>query len=192
MPNLLSASEPDIPWIYVAMMVIYFVAWLFNKIKGARSGEEENEQPERKRTLAEVQENRKRHLQRQAERETSEGDASQALRQLFESIATGEVAEESFLPEAEPEAPVLQAPPVKKATTPPPLAPTFNKTVTKVKLSAAEQKALTDLKSRENSPYQIRKKARSHSLKLMTRGRGLKQAVVLKEILDQPRALHPY
>ncbi len=169
------------------MMVIYFIAWLFNKIKGARSGENENEQPERKRTLAEVQENRRRHLQRQSERDGSAGDASQTLRQLFESINAGDDAlEESFLPE--PDAVIAQAPakaqPAEKAATPPPLKP---------RLTAAEKQALKKLKRSAASPLTKSKRhALSHSLKSMTRGRGLRQAVVLKEILDQPRSLRPF
>ncbi len=175
-------------WLYAAMMVIYFIAWVLKKIKTRSEGKNEEEaKPDR--TLAEVKENRKRHLQRQAARESASDEASQALRQLFESVG-GESVKESFLPEAEPAS--AKPPPLTKARTPPPFVPAAKKAVSAPGLTPAEQKALADLKSRQNSPYQIRKKTRSHSLAPMTRGKGLRQAVVLKEILDQPRALRPY
>lgn len=178
-------------WFYAAAIAIYFISWIFKKIKGSTEGEEED-QPSR--TLAEVQENRKRHLQRQAEREAGSDDASEALRKLFESI--GGVAEteketESFLPE--PDAVQTSPPPLRSApSSPPPLTTTSRQTVSVPQLSTEEKAALANLKSRESSSTRKNKKRRSNSLRSMTRGRGLRQAVVLKEILDQPRSLRPY
>lgn len=183
-------------WFYAAAIAIYFISWLFKKIKGSTEGEEDEEPPQR--TLAEVQENRKRHLQRQAQREAGSDDASEALRKLFESI--GGVAEEeaeSFLPEPDPKPvqtspPPLQRSPTRIANSPPPLTTPSRQTVSVPQLSAEEKKALANLKSRETSSTQKRGERRSNSLRSMTRGRGLRQAVVLKEILDQPRSLRPY
>lgn len=177
-------NDDDIPWMLVAMIVIYFVSWVFKKIKG--EGEDEDESRP-KRTLEEVQQNRKRHLARQAQRETADHPA-ETLRQLFESI-TEEKAEEpaeSFLPEAELAAPDI--PTLRQTRTPPPLTPPPSAP----QLSSAEKEALKKIQSKASRTAVTRKKNHLRSLRAMTRGKGLRQAVVLKEILDQPRALSPY
>ena len=173
------------------MIAIYFVAWVLKKIKGEE--EEEVEKPSR--TQEEVQENRRRHLDRQAERESRADVTSEALRQMFESIS-GESSEtkEAFLPESEASPP--KPPPLKKSSgppslTPPPLSP--SDPVPETKLTLVEQAALEELNRGGNSPYRSQKSRRIKSLRAMTRGsRGLRQAVVFKEILDKPRALRPY
>lgn len=198
-------KDIDIPWMLVAMIVIYFVSWVFNKIKGGGE-EEDNDQP--KRTLAEVQANRKRHLERQAQRESksngTDADPASALRQLFESITEeNESPRESFLPEADPVVSAPAPPPLRqsqRAQTPPPLthpprstSTSFqSKTPSAPDLSPAEKKALKKIQGGAYSISKARKKHSSRSLRSMIRGRGLRQAVVLKEILDQPRAMKPY
>jgi len=178
-------------WLYAAMMGIYFVAWLLKRIKRATSGEETDEEPEPSRTLAEVQENRKNHLERQAQRKAKADDPSEALRKLFESIS-GEVKkpDESFLPEEESAAP--KPPPLKNSQKPPPLNTARPKIDPRSRLSSEEKKALADLKSQKADLAKPRKKQRAHSLRSMIRGSGLRQSVVLKEILDQPRAMKPF
>ncbi len=175
------------------MMAIYFIAWVLKRIKRATSGEEENEEPERGRTLAEVQENRKRHLERQVQRKANAEDPSEALRQLFESISgETEQAAESFLPEPDPSP---KPPPLKKTqATPPPLSRSSQQKTKPAtpSLSPAEQKALARIKSQKTSHSKVTKTRSSRSLRSMIRGSGLRQSVVLKEILDQPRALRPY
>ncbi len=182
--------EDDRIWIYAAMIVIYFIAWVLKRIKGLAGGAEEEDPAEKKRTMAEVLENREGHLKRQAEKQAKTDDPSQILRRLFESITDGpeaSVESESFLPEPEPASP--KPPPLKK--TPPPLPKAGGKTQSAAEsLSPAEKKALANLHSRGHSPR--RKKHRPLSIRAMTRGRGLRQAVVLKEILDPPRSLRPY
>lgn len=174
------------------MIVIYFIAWVLKRIKGlGRSDQGEEPTPE-KRTMEEVLENRKRHLERQAGKPSKSNDPAEVLRRLFESIADETKHQgqgESFLPDPEPTSPT--PPPLKK--TPPPLSKERAKPRTVAeRLSLAEQKALAQLNSKEPQQIRIRSKYRPHSLRSMTRGRGLQQAVVLKEILDQPRALRPY
>lgn len=184
--------DDDRVWIYAAMIVIYFIAWVLKRIKGLRQSNQEEEPTPEKRTMAEVLENRKRHLERQAEKQTKSKDPSEVLRRLFETIAdetTNQGQSESFLPEPEPASP--NPPPLKKG--PPPLSKEKEKTKTVAeRLSLEEQQALAELNSKEHQQIRKRSKYRRHSLRSMTRGRGLRQAVVLKEILDQPRALRPY
>lgn len=184
--------ETEIPWVYVAMIVIYFIAWVLKQIKNLTGGNQEEPEEELPpaRTLAEVEENRERHLKRQAKAQSESEDPSEALRKLFESI-TGEVEEpeESFLPDPEPVS--KQPPPLKKSKIPPPLEPLAKKSDSET-LSPAEQKALKKLETDSSLGILTQKKRKSYDLHSMIRGSGLRQAVVLKEILDEPRALRPY
>lgn len=187
MSPILSANSPNIPWVYVAMIVIYFVAWLLKKIKG--DSEQEDEKNTRlKRSLAEVQANRKRHLQRQAARDASTDDTSQTLRELFDSI-NGDSPPETFLPEADPK-PTAKVVATEKFAEPLPLPKT------QASLTPAEKRALANLKSEASAPIinqrSRRQKRTLASLRSMTRGQGLRQAVILKEILDSPRSMRPY
>jgi hypothetical protein len=188
----LVAMDDDRVWMYAAMIVIYFIAWVLKRIKGLKQSNQEEEPTPEKRTMAEVLENRKRHLERQAGKQTKSNDPSEVLRRLFESIADGTKSQgqgESFLPESEPTSP--NPPPLKKG--PPPLSKEKAKPRTvAARLSLVEQKALAELNSKEPQQIRIRSKYHPQSLRSMTRGRGLRQAMVLKEILDQPRALRPY
>ncbi|MCF6314322.1 MAG: hypothetical protein L3J39_17875 [Verrucomicrobiales bacterium] len=188
MTPILSANSPDIPWVYIAMMVIYFVAWLLKKIKGDPEQEDgKNARP--KRSLAEVQANRKKHLQRQAAREEVAEGSSQTLRELFESI-NGTNLTESFLPEAEVETETAEPVVEERFAEPPPLPKS------QVSLTPAEERALAKIKSKASTPIATRRPRRPKktlsSLRSMTRGPGLRQAVILKEILDSPRSMRPY
>jgi hypothetical protein len=182
--------DDDRVWIYAAMIVIYFIAWVFKRIKGLVGGDKEEDPTQKKRTLAEVLENRERHLERETGEPTQSNDPSEVLRRLFESVAAetkNQGQGEPFLPEQEPAS--TQPPPLKK--NPPPLSPAKAKSKSVAeRLSPTEQRALAKLKSK--TPQHTQPLRKSHSLRSMTRGRGLRQAVVLKEILDQPRALRPY
>lgn len=184
--------DDDRVWIYAAMIVIYFIAWVLKRIKGLAGGDKEEDPSPKKRSMAEVLENRERHLERQAGEPAKSNDPSEVLRRLFESIADetkNQGQSESFLPEPQPASP--KPPPLEK--TPPPLSREKAKPRTVAeRLSPVEQKALARLNSKEQQHARIQSKYRPHSLRSMTRGRGLRQAVVLKEILDQPRALRPY
>jgi len=180
-PNLILA-ETEVPWYIVALIFIAFIRWIIEQIRG-RGGDNyvEEEQAEQD----EYHERSQRH-------EGSGSEPASDLRKFLESLA-GEEPE----PEPEPERQRPTPPPVPQ-TQPPPVpveaaSPYKQKTIERPNLTSEEKAALERIKERQGMASRRERRKQSGggvSLRSMLRNKAnLRQAYILKEILDKPIAL---
>ncbi len=199
-------NNDNIPWQYVALIIIAFITWLFNRIQEATA--ERRRLKELKRRRGEQQAAPAHAAPSQTRRSPSrpaeqpEDSAEDILHDLFEALG-GKPRTPPPLPrEQEPEhrerprarsaMPTASASPSRRQPEPPQPVKAPEE-----RLSAAERAALDRLKQGATPmsgdfvpPKTGRQGGSAQELRRLLRSRGgLRQAVVLKEILDTPLAL---
>lgn len=195
-------NNDNIPWQYVALIIIAFITWLFNRIQEAtaerrRIKELKRRREEQQATPAHGAADRPIHSpSRPAEPEDS---AEDILHDLFEALG-GKPRTPPPLPrQEEPERPRARSarPSVSASDSRRQSEPPKPVKAPEERLSAAERAALDRVKQgatpvtsdlvavksrrRQGSTQEFRQLLRSQG--------GLRQAVVMKEILDPPLAL---
>lgn len=191
--------DGDIPWHYVALVVIAFISWLFNRIQEAtaerrrlhelrrRREEQKNApQPTRRETSSSpppIPQGR-----RPATRHEPEEKAEEILRDLFEALggppqeAPEPVRPRPEQPRERPKPPPITRKPVEETPQHP----------TEPVLSAAEKAALERVKTGRAGVSGVRRRtadSQANFRRLLRSSGGLRQAVIVKEILDAPLAL---
>lgn len=186
--------DGEFPWIYVAMMVVAFISWVFNRIQEATAARKRNKETQRRRTESPIPERRAsagppplpRDRDIDSEPTVEAPVVGERLRELMEALGapppqTAPEPIERTLPERAP-----------KKTPEPAAKPSQPKAPI---LSAQERAALDRVKKREADPaYDTRKQddtgvAVAEIRKLVSSPGGLRKAVILREILDPPLAL---
>jgi len=178
----------DIPWIYVAMIFIAFISWLRGRIQDASAARRER-MAERK-----AQEHARRATEPEyespytAKSRTPEPESPQTFTDIIREI-------ERQISEPEGPEPVREVEPAPspQAGGPPPLPssqPTYQSAaelpvpVTPSPLLAKRKKKRTSRKKTELSKELT-------LISALSSGNQLRTALVLKEVLDKPRALQP-
>ncbi len=178
----------DVPWLYVAMIAIAFISWIFNRIQEATAERQRARELKRQRESArqEPASPPQRGPDAPPPLPTPREEPEDLLKDLFEALGGRPVAPvPSKRQERPPEKPVARKPP--KAA----------KSSERVSLSAAERAALERVQAREAArltpdtvPTVIRRGRSGKQLRqLLGSQSGLRQAVVLKEVLDSPVSL---
>lgn len=171
----------DIPWLYVAMIFIAFLSWVHNRIQEAkeyrRAQKIEKEKTARARRTTAPPEFESPYRPSRPAQNGEESSAPTTFREVFEDL------QREF---AEPEA-ALEEPSPSRIPVPPllPAEPIY------------EQPVLPDGPVIIAPPLQGKKRLRSsrntgtHLIRTLCHGGDLKTALILKEVLDKPRALRP-
>lgn len=176
----------DIPWIYVAMIFIAFISWLRGRIQDAaavrrqRAADRKAKSRSRRTTEPEYE------SPYSAKNRTSEPEAPQTFTRILKEI-------ESQINETEepPPQPQPRVEPQQGSAAPPPLPssePSYQPTEIPVPVTPS-------------APVQRRKRARKFRVPnnsqvdsltaSLSHGSKLRTALILKEVLDKPRALQP-
>ena len=164
-------ADVDFPWVIVAMIFIMFFRWLTDRL-GKRFGESgEDEDFTRFETEQEVRETTGRASPPPPPVQGSDAPAQQ-LKRFLETIAEGI--------EVQPQAPAPQAPSPAPARTTPPPAP-------RTEPSDAQRRAAHHYQEVMAARRRHRPPTTGHPLHLNPQ--TLRQAIILKEVLDAPRAL---
>ncbi len=165
---------------YGALLVIFFIAWVLRRIQEwfrskINSGGEARQDPGD--WLPDSQQ---------------PNDVEDEFRKLFEALGTDVVR---------PPKPVERELPPERPKPPPPRKPAVTASAKPPALSASEQRALDAIKAGEVRPYRrpSEKRRSLHGVSMSNIGlrallqsnNGLRNAVLLKEVLDEPRALRP-
>ena len=194
--------EGDIPWHYVALVVIAFISWLFNRIQEAtaerrrlhelkRRREEQKHAPQPTRPEPSSSSSPPPIPQgrRPATRHEPEEKAEEILRDLFEALGgPPQEAPEPVRPRHEPPPERPKPPPITRK----PAGESSPQRPAEPLLSEAEKAALERVKTgRSGIPGSRRRTADSQAnfRRLLRSSGGLRQAVIVKEILDAPLAL---
>lgn len=186
--TIIGETGVDIPWFWVAVGVILFLRWVWTQLT-TRKPPPQVEEFEEFEEVVEEPRGQRRDLEQKPSRgatsapappplptqPTAQQDPGEELRRFLETLAGG--------PPRAPKPP----PPPKKAA---PALPV--QTVVKAPVLTAEEKAaLERLKQRQARPRRRREPASAPgSLRGMLHDRkSLQNAILLKEILDKPRAM---
>lgn len=171
----------DIPWLYVAMIFIAFLSWVHNRIQESkehrRTRKIEKERAARARRTTAPPEFESPYRPSSPPQKGEESSAPKTFREVFEDL------QREF---TEPEA-ALEEPSPSRIPVPPPLPaePIY------------EQPVLPDGPVRIAPPLQGKKRRRgsrntgTHLIRTLRHGGKLKTALILKEVIDKPRALRP-
>ncbi|MDF2375523.1 MAG: hypothetical protein P1U81_04735 [Verrucomicrobiales bacterium] len=170
----------DIPWLYVAMIFIAFVSWIHNRIQEAkeyrRARKIEKEKAARARRATEPAGFESPYRTERVPESAEEVATPKSFREVFQEL------ERQF---SEPDSPPGSPP--ERAPTPPPLPETDNSFQLPV--------AAIPVKVAPPVPATTRKRSNrntgGHLVKTLRNGGNLKTALILKEILDKPKALNP-
>ena len=181
--------------LYAAMIVIAFISWVFNKIQEATAARQRQK---------EIEEYRRHHGRdpepfdddedeweafEEPEQSREPTAAEDAMRKLVEALGGNVI-------EPPPPPPSQEVP--EPAPKPPPLVTQSEVEPAATRLSAQEKAALERVRQREHA---IRKKRRRHAsgtladlsaADLVRDPDGIRKAVILREILDKPRAERPW
>lgn len=174
----------DIPWLYVAMIFIAFLSWVHNRIQEAKEHRRaraiEKEKAARARRTTAPPEFESPYRPPSPSRPSPESGGASApktFREVFE-----ELQREFTEPELE-----IEEPPPSRLPVPPPLPaePVYEQPVVPVgpiKI-APPLPGAKRLRSSRNTG--------THLIRTLRHGGNLKTALILKEVLDKPRALRP-
>lgn len=182
----------EFPWIYVAMVVIAFISWVFNRIQEA-TAERQRSQELKRRRQEDAQAPRRATssapppLPRERREEPPVPQVGERLQELMEALGAGPPKTSSQPPPQAPESAPRTSP---SKTTPP-------ATVEEPTLSADEREALARLQESARTGYEIPVARNRHAKRLaaddvrqsLRTPSGLKKAVLLKEVLDTPVGL---
>ena len=177
----------EFPWIYAAMIVIAFVSWVFNRIQEATAGKQRAEE------LRQRKEDGDFDLEEEDFFEEVESQPVNAppksgedtMRKLMEALG-GTVVQAPQAPSREP---------VPQRQTAPPPVPVKS---SQARMTAEERAALDRLKKRGGAKPEVTrsrletKGARSTIADLVRDPKGIRDAVVLREVLDRPRSERPW
>lgn len=170
----------DVPWLYVAMIFIAFVSWVVQRVREASEARRERiaerKAAERARRTTQAPEYESPY--RSGRTAEPEPEPPRTFREVFQELERQMAGHE---PEPEPTRVPPPLPPQPETTTaPPPRVPSVLPRV-----SAAPPRP------RKRKPRSAaRKRETANALGSVLRDRGsLRTALVLKEVLDRPRAL---
>ncbi|MCB1088698.1 MAG: hypothetical protein KDM63_16790 [Verrucomicrobiae bacterium] len=174
----------NFPWTWAAMLVIAFLSWVFNKIQEATAERRRAEELRRRKGQPErsgppsVPPSPPRQS---APQPSGQDNRESPLRDLIDALGG-------------PPQPVRTPPPLKRESTPPAPQKTTPRPAepAKPKLTKAEQEALARLQSGAAGKRKTRKNAVENAAAWRQRLRsaeGLRQAIILKELLDKPVSL---
>lgn len=174
----------DIPWIYVAMIFIAFISWLRGRIQDAaavrrqRAADRKAKSRSRRTTEPEYE------SPYSAKTRAPEPEAPQTFTRILKEI-------ESQINEAEEPPPPPRVEPQQGSAAPPPLPssePSYQPTEIPVPVapSASMQRRKKARKFRVPNNSQVDSLTAS-----LSHGSKLRTALILKEVLDKPRALQP-
>lgn len=181
----------DVPWIYVAMIVIAFISWIFNRIQEATAERQRARELRRRREQGNQKSSEPTPPPIPGNRQpasTPRDEPEDILKDLFEALGGRPAA-----PVPSPSKPDRPRP-VEKKTESRKIPGSTPAAQTRQVLSAAERAALERVQAREAAqrnpevaPKVIRRGRSAQPLRKLLKSQiGLRQAVVLKEILDPP------
>jgi hypothetical protein len=186
--------DGEFPWIYVAMIVIAFVSWIFNRIQEATAGRQRAEETRRRKENGDFDIDEDEDYFEEQEpgpaRETPTS-GEDAMRKLMEALG-GTVVEAPKSPSPE----QSRQPPARQsaAVASPPPVPVE---LVSQRMSAEERAALERIKKRNEIKVVPKKKAKStlgemSIADLVRDPDGIRKAILLREILDRPRSERPW
>ena len=175
----------DVPWIYVAMIFIAFISWLRGRLQDAaavrreRAAERKAKERARRTTEPEYE------SPYSARDRAPEPEAPHTFTQIFKEI-------ERQINEAEEEPPApSSAEPQQRSASPPPL-PSSEPSYQPTELPVPVAPTAPMQGRRKKRPVRISTDSPVDSLTAsLSNGGKLRTALILKEVLDKPRALQP-
>ena len=177
----------DVPWIYVAMIFIAFISWLRGRLQDAAAVRKQRSADRKAKTRSRRTTEPEYESPYSAKNRTPEPEAPQAFTRILRKI-------ESQINEAEEPPPPPRAETQQRPAAPPPLPSSESS-------ESSYQPTEFPVPVAPSAPMQRRKKERKFrvsndsqvdSLTASLRHRSkLRTSLILKEVLDKPRALQP-
>ncbi len=174
----------DVPWIYVAMIFIAFISWLRGRLQDAAALRKQRAADRKAKTRSRRTTEPEYESPYSAKNRTPEPEAPQTFTRILKEI-------ESQINEAEEPPPPPREEPQQRPAAPPPLPssePSYQPTEVPVSVapSAPMQRWKKERMIRVSNVSQVDSltASLSHRSKLRT-------SLILKEVLDKPRALQP-
>ncbi len=174
----------DVPWIYVAMIFIAFISWLRGRLQDAAAVRRERAADRKAKERARRTTEPEYESPYSARDRAPEPEVPHTFTQIFKEI-------ERQINEAEEPPPPPRAEPQQRSAAPPPLPssePSYQPTEIPVPVapSAPMQRRKKKRKVRVSTDSQVDSLTAS-----LSNGGKLRTALILKEVLDKPRALQP-